>query len=339
MSPNYPSSHPHNIVCLWEIEVDYGYDIEITINDLNLEKDSECRFDSLKLATDRNFNQTFVTLCNAPNAGHVYTSRGHLLFAKFKADDSSPGIGFNITYRKVKSSCGGIFKGGQAIISTQNYPKTNYENNITCEWDLKTDISHSITFNLMDFDIEESVGCVKDKLEIIDTVFNKTLWSGCGRGIKANETSFKSQRNELLVRFKTDGTGTAKGFKGNFTQSCGSRIIATESGAIKFRKLTNEKSCIWTIISEDVSKKVTLTFTHSSLDSPRFIPIAAFNTQVKVIDGESIEGPERVSFSDRKIPPAIISNGNALTIIVSTQLSSSTVDFDAVYSVLDKCKF
>lgn len=300
------------------------------MNDLHLERDPVCAADSLKFATDRNFNQTFATLCNTASTGQVYTSKGHLLFVKFEADHDINGMGFDLSYQKVKSSCGGIYKGGSAIISTPNYPKTNYENNITCEWDIKTDISHSITLNILEFDIEESPGCAKDKLEIIDIIFNKTLWSGCGR--KSNQTSFTTQRNELLVRLKTDETVNAKGFKAEYTQSCGSSIIATDSGVINFRRTTSEKNCVWRIISEDLTKKVSLTFTHSNLKEN-----IRCSAEVKVIEGDGIDGPVRKSFCDSKVPPTIVSNGNALTIVATTK-EDEDIQFDAVYSVLDKCK-
>lgn len=335
LSPNYPNQYPHNIICLWEIEVDYGYDIEITVNHLDIEGTVDCRYDYLMFATDRNFNQTIAKLCQTVHeSGYTYAASGHLIYMKFGTDGNDARVGFNVTYRQVVSSCGGKFVSQSGVISTRNYPKQNYEDNAICEWDIKTDISHSLTLQLLDFDLESSTDCKKDKLEIIDTAFNQTLWSGCGN-LKPNETTFKSKRNELLVRLTSDDNINAKGFIANYTQSCGSRIIVTEPGLLKFRRTTNENSCVWRFISKDPTKKIRLTFTRARLLTS---DISNCTMQVRVLDGDSITGPERLSFCTSKVPPAIISNGNALTVLFYTVYNIADLGLEASYSVLDNCE-
>lgn len=46
-SPGYPGSYPGSTTCEWHIIVDYGYTIEITIEDFWLETSSTCSFDFL----------------------------------------------------------------------------------------------------------------------------------------------------------------------------------------------------------------------------------------------------------------------------------------------------
>lgn len=336
LSPNYPNQYQNSLTCFWEIEVDYGYDIEVSVNHLDIEHHTDCEYDSLSFATDRNFNQTLTKLCDMQDTHKThFTTHGHILFVKFETDDTSGKAGFNVTYRRVPSSCGGMFESRQGLISTRNYPKQNYEDKSICEWDIKTDISHSLVLTLLEFDLEDSNGCTKDKLEIIDTVFNRTLWIGCG-AIDPNRTVFGSQRNELLVRLTTDDTISAKGFKANFTQSCGSRIIVDGTGSMDFVKSTNEMHCVWTFIAKDSSKKVTLTFTNARIRSTD-IGINC-TTQVMVFDGDSVDGPMRVKFCDAVVVPAIVSNGNALTVSLFMLIAKLNTALRVTYSSMDNCK-
>lgn len=335
LSPNYPNPYPHSITCFWEIEVDYGYDIVVAVNHLDIEYHANCEYDALKFSNDRSFNQTVTKLCTFIDSNStVFTSHGHLLYVKFETDDSSSRRGFNVTYQRVPSTCGGKFISRTGVISTRNYPTQNYENNWICEWDIKTDISHTLVFRLLEFDLEDSAGCVHDKLEIIDTVFNRTLWVGCGN-LKPNETVFNSKRNEMLIRLTTDSAITAKGFKANYTQSCGSKIIVDGTGTMDFEMTAGDETCEWNFIAKDPSQKVTLTFTLA-----RMIAIGMINctTSVDVFEGDEAGGPLRLRFCQPKLVPAIVSNGNALTVVLTTIHSRFGGTLGVTYSSLDNCK-
>jgi cubilin len=331
-SPNYPKRYSHDLTCKWEITVDYGYKIEITLHDLDIETSRTCDFDSLIFSKDKTFNDTLPPMCQSHNNPTVFTSDGHQLFIKFESDESNSGRGFNLTYKRVLSDCGGKFSASAGMISTPNYPTTNYENKKTCEWNLVTDLSHTLTFQLTDFDLEQSENCTKDRLEIFDPV--KLLWFGCGNQMP-NQTTFKAHRNELLVRLISDADVNAKGFKGNFSNDCGSRIIVNDTGEFQYRKLTESPICIWTIVADDPAKKVALTFSYVSifLDT-----IEGCLVKIEVFDGDSDEGPLRKSFCGSKTPPTLISYGDALTIKLNATSFAMASEFDVHYSVLDNGK-
>lgn len=46
-SPGYPGFYPASTVCEWNIVVEYGYTIEISIDDFWLESSGKCSFDFL----------------------------------------------------------------------------------------------------------------------------------------------------------------------------------------------------------------------------------------------------------------------------------------------------
>lgn len=337
-SPNYPKRYNHELTCLWEINVEYGYNIEVMIHDLELEHSTNCQFDYLQLSNDPKFNTSIITICESMSEPSIITSESHKLYMKFNSDDSTNGKGFNMSYRSVLSDCGGTFTGFQGFISTPKYPSHNYENKKNCEWNIRTDSAHSLTFQMIDFDLETSDNCTKDYVEIYDPVFNKQLWRGCGNQLP-NDTIFSSQRNELNVRLVTDDTITAKGFKGIFSQRCGGRIITNDTGEIHYTlsySYSDRSVCLWSIISEDPAKKVTVTFIYMNLylmDSGD-----GCISKIEVFDGDNDQGAVKASFCGVKSPPAITSNGNALTVKLNSSYISALSEFDIHYTVMDNCK-
>jgi cubilin len=193
-------------------------------------------------------------------------------------------------------------------------------------------LTHSLTFQLLEFDLESSENCTKDYVQIIDPVFNEVLWKGCGNQLP-NTTAFKTKRNELTVRLVSDGTVNAKGFRGNYSVNCGTRIVTNDTGEIVYKGFSREQICEWSIISWDPSKHVTLSFKYLSIFYDSTESCVA---QVQIFEGESSSlGPLKAEYCGNKIKKAIISNGNALTVKLNTTLLEITSEFDIHYSVLD----
>lgn len=185
---------------------------------------------------------------------------------------------------------------------------------------------------MTDFDLESSTNCSKDYLEIIDPIFNKRLWKGCGQ-LPNETTTFKSLRNELTLRLVSDNTINAKGFVGNYSINCGGRVVTNDSGEFLYRRTTDEKECFWTIISDDPSKKITLTFTYITLF---LMDPEICLSEISVYEGDIDNlGAIRAKFCGGKAPPAIISNGNALTVKMNASLFVAFSEFDIHYSVMD----
>lgn len=332
LSPNFPSKYNHEIECKWEIAVEYGHSIEFTIHELDMEPSDTCSFDSLIFAHDKNFTDIITRLCRPIHQPLTITTQGHKVYVKFESDESDNAKGFNASYKTIASNCGGVFVAPNGIIKTRDYPTTNYDNNQTCEWNIKTDPSHTLTFQLTDFDLEKTENCSKDYLEIFDPKFNEVLWRGCGR--MPNVTTFRSKRNELTVRLVTDDTITAKGFVGNYSINCGNRIVTSDSGELSYRKSTDENVCYWTIISEDPSKHVALTFTFMNLFSSSFLETCYKDISVYEGDTDSL-GALRAEFCGKKVPPTIFSFGNALTVKMNPTSFAAYAEFDIHYSVAD----
>lgn len=323
------------MICQWEIEVEYGHLVELTIHEIEMEESQTCEYDYLALANDIALNKTIMKICKSQHEKQVVTSEGHKMFLRLETDDSHSSKGFNLTYRSVMGDCGGQFTGSGATIMTPNFPKQNYEDKKICEWNIKTDPSHSIVFQFLDFDLESSTNCTKDFVEIYDPIFSKQLWKGCGNQMP-NQTKFRSERNELLVRLISDDSISAKGFKGNFSDDCGARIVTNDTGEFVYRRSNDQYECTWTITAGDPAKKVVVTFTYINIF---FETNEGCLSKIEVFDGNSDKGPLKTKFCGSKAPPAIFSNGNALTVKLNVSSLSYLSEFDIHYSVLDNGRF
>lgn len=331
--PNDQQRNDNDLMCIWEIVLEYGQKIEITIVDIGFETSKNCTDVSIAYAYERDFKNPIGKFCSVRDKNHVTTTRGHQLFVKFEAHQNDHNRDLKITYKSVETNCGGSFFGSEGVISSPNYPLKNYENNQTCEWFLKTDESHTILLTFFDFMLETSDNCTKDFVEVIDPLFNKILWKSCGTQFP-NQSVIQSQRNEMVVRLVTDNENNSKGFEAQYTTSCGSLISTSSSGKVHYQRdhRSKEDKCLWTITSEDLTKKIVLTFTHI------MIPHDKCNSKIEVFEGFTDTGPLKASFCDLKTPPAFYSYGNALTVKLNFSRDFDSSEIEFYYSVLDNRK-
>ncbi|XP_072376047.1 tolloid-like protein 1 [Diabrotica undecimpunctata] len=105
------------------------------------------------------------------------------------------------------ATCGGVFTANNFYLQSPNYPQ-EYPRNLNCVYVLKgPNCPTHYQFDFIDFDLENSVGCVKDRLII------ENQDALCGKaGLKGNKGYF-GNNGSLNVRFISDGDGTARGFK------------------------------------------------------------------------------------------------------------------------------
>jgi cubilin len=309
----------------------------VTVDDMQLLDCNDCECDYVAFAYDQSFNETTAKICKQSDVSFI-RFHGHRIFVKFETFNSRTVKGFKISYKAVDSSCGGLFTATSGSVSTPNYPRQNYENDQNCEWNIKTDSAHTIIFQLLGFDLEESVNCSKDKLEIHDPIFKELLWSGCGNQLP-NQTIFNSKRNKLTIQLKSDNKTTAKGFKGSFTRSCGGRIIVEDSGNIRYSEKSPPKTpCVWSIVAADPTQKVLLTFTKVSETIK--INDTSCLSYLKIHEGDSVEGPIRAKICSHGLILPVYSNGNALTIEGNFgETDNYGKEFSAHYTVLENGGF
>lgn len=133
-SPNYPKSYSHNAQCEWKISVNEGSTIEIIFTDLDMEQQSECKYDYLEIFDGTDASQrSFGKFCSSESHPmHLETAGNHALI-RMNTDDSHSGRGF---YLKYSIKCNRTIQADSGVIETPNFPN-DYPNNLDCAWTIK----------------------------------------------------------------------------------------------------------------------------------------------------------------------------------------------------------
>ncbi|XP_060106897.1 membrane frizzled-related protein [Heteronotia binoei] len=125
-------------------------------------------------------------------------------------------------------SCGGILRGPEGSFSSPNYPAP-YPPDILCTWHIQGPQETVIQLRVETLDIENSISCLYDRLEIYSEQDSASLLDGSSRfcGQEAPAT-INTNSNQVHVTFVSYGITTAAGFTARY------RAIAP-----------SEKNCFW----------------------------------------------------------------------------------------------
>jgi len=95
-------------------------------------------------------------------------------------------------------------------LESPNYP-SKYDNNVECEWLIKTTSGSKITLVFDSFALQGGKGCAKDYL-YVGKVAKYGRVQLCGTRMPTN-FSLKSKKTQMLLIFKTDGSKVKTGFR------------------------------------------------------------------------------------------------------------------------------
>ncbi|XP_077162210.1 membrane frizzled-related protein isoform X1 [Paroedura picta] len=113
-------------------------------------------------------------------------------------------------------SCGGILRGPEGFFSSPNFPAP-YPPNILCTWHIQGRPGTVIQLQVETLDIENSVSCSYDRLEIHSEQNSASLSGGTSRfcGQEAPAT-INTNSSQLQVTFVSYGITTASGFTARY---------------------------------------------------------------------------------------------------------------------------
>lgn len=183
-SPNYPTSYAHNAQCEWKISVNYGSSIEIIFTDLDMETQSECKYDYLEIFDGADASaKSFGKYCSSENHPmHLETTGNHALI-RMNTDDSHSGRGF---YLKYSIHCNRTIRMDSGVIESPNFPN-DYPNNIDCAWTIVVSRNNKINIQFSHFHLENDNQfhnetndhvCKYDYVEITDIDFERKIEKG-----------------------------------------------------------------------------------------------------------------------------------------------------------------
>ena len=109
------------------------------------------------------------------------------------------------------SACGGNYTSAGGSLTTPNYPDS-YPMNAECVWEIQVSPGNGVILSFSEFDLESSENCNEDYLEVREN-------TGIGKllGVFCSQTPVTITANSTLwIKFKSNGVGTASGFKANY---------------------------------------------------------------------------------------------------------------------------
>eukprot|EP00794_Sanderia_malayensis_P003246 gene3246-3727_t len=328
-TPNYPSSYPINRMCKFMIKVAPGRRIQLNFSEIDVETHTTCRFDYVEIYNGNDETAPLIQRYCSRHAAISLTSSSNEVLVKFRSDSSNTGRGFRAIYTSMAGGCGGVFRASSGYIFSPNYPQ-NYPTRVQCEWVIIVQPQHNVRLNFVDFLLESHQSCAYDYVQVRDGYgVNATeLAKGC-----ANRTIglVVSTGNVMIVKFRSDATVTARGFKALFTTGCGGTVNADTPGAITSPNYPNNyphlANCVW-VLRGTPGRKVTLTFTNFDIEQHT----ACNYDYVEVRQGDNANSTLVGKFCGSNVPSAITSFGNSLYVRFFSDQSSSARGFRAQYT-------
>ncbi|CAH0721455.1 unnamed protein product, partial [Brenthis ino] len=328
--------------CEWIIETPVGTAVTITFSEVYMTAAKNCSIDALEIYNGQSKDFPLLSkICNRGQTSLQATSN----FLLIRLVKLSPirDVYFMSHFDSNPVTCGGKINAPFGLIHSKNYPM-NYDNNLDCVWTLSVPKYHRIEINFISFDLyytggEDDEDDCGDSIKIYDGFdsfsSNYTLLI-CP---KSNITHpIISNHSTVKLQFTSDLYGSAKGFKANFTMTCGAVITANSDGVISNDNFIShhKTNCTWVIKAPNLEDKLKLTISHISI--PKSTDIITnrqcHSSYLKVFDGDDETAPLIEEFCGRKVPPAIISQGSTMTIQLGTYTDTLSGQFSAHYSTL-----
>ncbi|EPQ16888.1 Cubilin [Myotis brandtii] len=341
-SPNYPETYPPNLNCSWHVLVQSGLTIAVHFEQpfQIANGDSSCNEgDYLGLKNGPDISSPPMGphggnghFCGSRPSSTLFTSDNQM-FVQFISDNSNGGQGFKIKYEaKSLARCGGTLTGQSGVIQSIGYPTLAYSDDLLCEWHLRGPSGHYLTIHFEDFNLQNSSGCEKDFVEIWENhTSGNLLGRYCGNIIP---DSVDTSSNVALVRFVTDDSLTAPGFRLRFESSleeCGGDLQGP-TGTFTSPNYPNPnphgRICEWRITVQE-GRQVTLTFNNLRLEAHQFCN----SERVTVFNGIRSNSPVLGKLcSSVNISDEIKSSGNTMKVIYFTDGSRPYGGFSASYT-------
>ncbi|XP_014890024.1 CUB domain-containing protein 2 [Poecilia latipinna] len=330
-SPNFPGLYPYNTDCSWLIVVAEGSSVLLTFHHFELEYHTSCAYDYIKIYNgisedEGNLLGTFCGDISPPQ----FTSSWNVMSIIFHSDRHVAHRGFSVGYRK--DMCGGVLTGLSGVISSPGYPQ-EYSNNADCSWTIHMSNTSVVTLVFLDFQLENNEGCNFDFVALFDgpTVTHRHLGKYCGTDKPLNTVT---TANQLLVVFKSDFNIGGRGFKAYYYSGECQQVLSAVSGNFSSPHFPNiypnNINCHWSITLE-AGYRIKLFFPVMDLEGRNSLSDECDYDSVSVYDGDSQADTLMGRWCGREKPSSLVSKGNKLLVVLSTDRNEAHRGFTASY--------
>lgn len=271
---NASSPHLSNIrrpfsTCTWTIEAPPHKQIKITVWELQLTS-QDCSQNYLELQDSPQRNGPVTQFCGANfTALPAFYSSTRTAVVVFKSEVLNTNSRVHFTYQI--ADCNREYNQGYGNLKSPGWPQ-DYDNNLDCIIILRAPENHTISLFFYWFELEDSVQCQHDFLEVRNgsTSSSPLLNKYCG---KLLPSPIFSPSNELYLRFKTDVSVTFPGYDIIWTSSpsgCGGTLFGDDgifSSPGYPGSYSNNTHCEWAIFAPS-GRRVTVRFPFVSINPP-----------------------------------------------------------------------
>ncbi|KAM9673713.1 cubilin [Trichechus inunguis] len=330
-SPNHPDNYPQHTDCIWILSAPPGKRIQLQFEDqFNIEATPNCTSNYLELRDGADSNAPILSKFCGISLPRSQWSSEEVMYLRFRSDNSPTHVGFKAKYSI--ALCGGTVTGQSGVIESVGYPTLPYRDNLFCEWHLQGLSGHYFTIHFEDFNLQNSSNCEKDFVEIWENhTSGHVLGRFCGNTIP---DSMDTSGNVALVRFVTDGSLTAAGFRLRFESSmeeCGGNLQGL-TGTFASPNYPNpnphSRICEWRITVQE-GRRITLTFNNLRLEAHP----SCSNEHVTVFNGIRSNSPQLEKLCSRvNVSDQIKSSGNTMKVVFFTDGSRPYGGFVASYT-------
>uniref|UniRef100_A0A8C6W9S3 Cubilin n=1 Tax=Nannospalax galili TaxID=1026970 RepID=A0A8C6W9S3_NANGA len=330
-SPNYPANYPQHAECIWILAAPPGTSIQLQFEDqFNIGETPNCASSYLQLRDGADSNAPVLSTFCGPSLPRSQMSSREVMYLRFQSGNGSSHVGFKAKYSI--ATCGGTVTGESGVIESAGYPTLPYTNNVLCQWHLQGLPGHYLTIRFEDFNLQSSPACDKDFVEIWENhTSGSVLGRYCGNSLPG---SIDTSSNVASVRFVTDGSVTASGFRLQFKSSrevCGAELQGP-TGTFTSPNYPNPnphaRFCEW-MITVPEGRRVILTFTNLRLD----INPSCDNEYLTIFNGIRSNSPRIQKLCARvNVSNEVKSSGNTMRVVFFTDGSRPYGGFTASYT-------
>lgn len=171
-TPNYPANYDNDEYCTWQIQVPVDKKIRLDFDEFKTEPGK----DFLLIYDTSHYDQANIAFDGTTYTPPSFTSSGNVMRLRFISDGATNFKGFNITFKQVDISCGGVYEDGSGSISSPGYPN-GYAPNLDCVW-LVYRTTETAEFIFSNFGTESNYDIVKITTGRFGEVVQTNGWSG-----------------------------------------------------------------------------------------------------------------------------------------------------------------
>ncbi|EFN89302.1 Cubilin, partial [Harpegnathos saltator] len=334
-SPGSPGRYPPNRDCFWRIFVPESKRIQFHFGQLMLEEHPTCQNDYLEITGIE--DERLGLYCNHTHPPPLITPTSEAK-VHFHSDGAGQDVGFQIHYTMVEGipGCGGTYTTASGTISSPGHSST-YLPNMQCEWKIQLPPGERIRAMWLRFDLEESLSCHFDYVEVYDGPHTSSELIGryCGSELPS---AIKSTTNTLVVVFSSDWSFESEGFAISYETFCGGEF-RDETGIIHSPFYPNNypgsKTCIYEII-QPVNQGIVLNILDMDIEG---LSTDCFYDYIEIHDGDNENATKLATLcgNEYHIPPTpFISTHNYMFIKFTTDNSLEGRGFKANYTTIDR---